>query len=315
MKTLMFMLLMLMSSKKHKMSQKDQKILFRADSSSVIGLGHIMRDLVLAAQLEGEIIFACQKLEGNIITSIPYKVKLLLSNGVEELIVLIKSLQITFLVIDHYGIDASFEKSVKEATGVKILCFDDTYQPHHCDILLNHNLSADKQRYQNLVPKHCELRCGSLYTLIRDEFKKEKTIKREKIYDVLIAMGGTDASNVTLSILQTLPEHLHVSVLTTTSNAHLDELQNYVIHKQNIALHVNSHEVAKLLQQSAFAIVTPSVMVHEVLFMDVPFIAIKIADNQDDMYQYLLRTKQSVLDQKDINFLNKLRSLLENNCH
>ena len=295
------------------MSQKDLKILFRADSSSSIGLGHIMRDLVLAEQLEGEIIFACQQLEGNIIASIPYEVKLLTSNGEEELITLIKDLHVRLLVIDHYGIDASFEKRVKAATGVNILSFDDTYQPHHCDILLNHNLSADKQRYHNLVPKHCELRCGSLYTLIRDEFKKEKKNKRKKIYDVFIAMGGTDAANITLSILKTLPERLRISALTTTSNAHLDELQNYVTHKPNITLHVNSHEVAKLLHQSAFAIITPSVMVHEVLFMEVPFIAIKIADNQDDMYQYLLRTKQTVLDQKDINFFTTLRSFFENN--
>lgn len=263
------------------------KTLIRADSSSTIGLGHIMRDLVLAKSFEGEVIFACQNLEGNIIASIPYDVKILQSNDAEELIALIKALHVKLLVIDHYGIDAQFEQSVKEATGVKILSLDDTYQAHYCDILLNHNISADKTRYKGLVPPQCELRCGILYTLIRDEFKDEKKQTREKIYDVLVAMGGTDASNITLCILKTLPHSLHVSVLTTTANAHLKELQNYVKDKPNIALHVNSNEVAKLLHQSRLAIVTPSVMVHEVLFMEVPFIAIKVASNQDDMYDYL----------------------------
>jgi len=273
--------------------------LIRSDSSSTIGLGHVMRDLVLAKSLEGKVLFACQNLEGNIISTIPYEVKVLKSNDADELIALIKALHVKLLVIDHYGIDAVYEQKVKEATGVKILAFDDTYQAHHCDILLNHNISADKKRYKNLVPKHCELRCGILYTLIRDEFREEKKCEREKIYDVFIAMGGSDASNITLKILKTLPASLHVSVLTTTANAHLGELQNYVLDKPNIALHVNTKEVAKLLHQSRLAIVTPSVMVHEVLFMEVPFIAIKVAQNQDDMYQYLKQHDYHVLKEWD----------------
>jgi len=273
--------------------------LIRSDSSSTIGLGHVMRDLVLAKSLEDEVLFACQNLEGNIISTIPYEVKILKSNDADELIALIKALHVKLLVIDHYGIDAAYEQKVKEATGVKILAFDDTYQAHHCDILLNHNISADKKRYKNLVPKHCELRCGILYTLVRDEFREEKKCEREKIYDVFIAMGGSDAANITLKILKTLPASLHVSVLTTTANAHLKELQSYTADKPNIALHVNSKEVAKLLHQSRLAIVTPSVMVHEVLFMEVPFIAVKVAQNQDDMYQYLKQHDYHVLKEWD----------------
>lgn len=282
------------------------RTLIRSDSSSTIGLGHIMRDLVLAQSFEGEVIFACQNLEGNIIASIPYDVKILNSNDADELIALIKDLHVNLLVIDHYGIDAPFERKVKEATGVKILSFDDTYQAHHCDILLNHNISADKKRYKGLVPPRCELRCGILYTLIRDEFKEEKKQTREKIYDVFVAMGGTDASNITLCILKTLPYSLHVSVLTTSANAHLSELQNYVKDKPNIALHVNSNEVAKLLHQSRLAIVTPSVMVHEVLFMEVPFIAIKVAHNQDDMFAYLQRQEYPVLKEWDASLFMQL---------
>ena len=49
-----------------------QNILFRADSSSTIGTGHIMRDLVLAKQYKNSnIIFATQDLDGNI----NYKIK------------------------------------------------------------------------------------------------------------------------------------------------------------------------------------------------------------------------------------------------
>ncbi|NCB82760.1 MAG: UDP-2,4-diacetamido-2,4,6-trideoxy-beta-L-altropyranose hydrolase [Bacilli bacterium] len=269
------------------------KTLIRADSSSTIGLGHIMRDVVLAKEFEGEVFFACQNLEGNIIERIPYEVKILQSNNASELIALIKSLHVTFLVIDHYGIDATYEQTVKEATRVKILSFDDTYAPHHCDILLNPNLYADASRYEALVPKGCELRCGK--PLIREEFIKEKAIQREKIYDVSIAMGGSDSANITLNVLKTLPNTLHVSILTTTANAHLKELHSFVADKPNIALHVNSNEVAKVLHQSHFVITTPSVMVQEVLFMELPFLAIQTAKNQEEMATYLQQKGYPVL--------------------
>lgn len=278
------------------------KILFRCDSSSTIGLGHVMRDFVLAKEFsEDEIHFACQNLKGNINKTIPYPLHVLSSNDPKELIELIKTLHVDLLIIDHYGITYQEEKAIKEATKVQILSFDDTYEKHYCDILLNHNISADALRYKNLVPSHCELRCGSAYTLIRDEFKKEKEKKRDKTYDVLLAMGGADSANLNIPILKKLPSSYQVSVLTTSANANLEALKEYVKDKPNISLHVNSQEVAKLINQSRFAITTPSVMVHEILYMDIPFLAIKTASNQDDIYGYLKKNGYATLENFDEN--------------
>jgi len=62
-------------------------ILFRADSSSTIGTGHIMRDLVLASKYkDANIIFAVQDLDGNInhkIIEASYKVEILKTNSLE----------------------------------------------------------------------------------------------------------------------------------------------------------------------------------------------------------------------------------------
>lgn len=271
-------------------------ILIRADSSSEIGMGHIMRDLVLAKNYsEDRVSFACRDLVGNMIDRISYNVHILLSDTPDELIALIREQNIELVVFDHYGIDVAYEKKVKEESGVNILSFDDTYEKHHCDILLNHNISADKERYRGLVPERCELRCGTLYTLIRNEFKVEKQIKREKLYDIFIAMGGTDPSNTTLRILKTLKDELSVCIITTSGNPHLNELETLVKEKKNTTLEVNSKRVAQLLNQSRLAIITPSVMVHEVLFMEIPFIALQTAVNQDDMFAYLQKENYVVL--------------------
>ncbi|MDD2830175.1 MAG: UDP-2,4-diacetamido-2,4,6-trideoxy-beta-L-altropyranose hydrolase [Sulfuricurvum sp.] len=273
-------------------------LLIRADSSSTIGLGHIMRDLVLAQQYpHAHITFACQNLVGNIIDKIPYPVHILRTNEPEELINSITSLKINMVIFDHYDIDYSFEKKIKEATHITIMSLDDTYNSHYCDILLNHNISADENRYKDLLPVHCELHCGKDYTLIRDEFRSEKEISREKIYDIFISMGGTDSSNITLDILKSIPCSKKVCLATTTSNPNLNTLLTYTLKSTQIKIHLNSNEIAKLLHQSHLAIITPSVMVHEVLFMEMPFIAIQTASNQDDIVQYLHKHNFCILNE------------------
>ncbi len=284
-----------------KMKKKTKTILFRADSSSEIGTGHIMRDLVLAKKFQDStIIFACQELEGNLIEKIPYPVKRLKSNDIEELDILIKKLSIDMLVIDHYEIDYNLEKKLKtQNPKLKIFVLDDMYEKHYCDILLNHNLCADASRYKDLVPKECELRCGSEYTLLRDEFYAEKELKREKIYDVFIAMGGADSANLNQKILELLPTNFKVVVVTTVANKHLDALKKYIAEKKNIFLEINSIHIAKLMHRSKLAIVTPSVTVNEVHYIGLEFIAIKTAENQIEIYNYLHKKKYPVLSSFD----------------
>ncbi|MEA3370362.1 MAG: UDP-2,4-diacetamido-2,4,6-trideoxy-beta-L-altropyranose hydrolase, partial [Campylobacterota bacterium] len=234
-----------------------QNILFRADSSSTIGTGHIMRDLVLASKYKNaNIIFATQDLDGNINSKIKeagYKIELLLSNDVAEFITVVKKYEADSIVIDNYTIDFKYEQRLKEETGVKILAFDDTYERHHCDIVLNHNISADKTKYKGLVPSTCELQCGSKYTLLRDEFYQEYPKKRDtKDINILIAMGGVDSRELNIKILDVLKsfENIRLDVLTTTANKSLSDLKSYAADFDNITLHINSSEVAKLMHKN-----------------------------------------------------------------
>lgn len=292
-----------------------RNILFRADSSSTIGTGHIMRDLVLASKYkDSSIIFASQDLDGNISNKIKeagYKVELLKSNSLKEVIELVKKYNIDMVVIDHYGIDYKYEKNLKKKTGVKVLSFDDTYEKHHCDILLNHNINANKKRYKNLVPKNCELRCGSKYTLLRDEFIKEKKQQKKvinsKYKTIFIAMGGADHSNINIKILKVLQkfDNLTVNLVTTTANKNLKELKIFVKNRGWINLHVNSDKIAKLMRNSDFAIVTPSVTVNEAFFMKLPFIVIKTVDNQKEIYKYLKQKKFYTLKKFNVKKLEK----------
>ncbi|MCG3683717.1 UDP-2,4-diacetamido-2,4,6-trideoxy-beta-L-altropyranose hydrolase [Aliarcobacter butzleri] len=298
-------------------------ILIRADSSSYIGTGHIMRDLVLAKKFsKDQIIFATQDLEGNInhkIKESNYNIEILNNNNFEELNKLIKKLNIDMIIIDHYEINYNFEKKLKEQNSkLKIFVFDDTYEKHYCDILLNHNIYADEKKYRNLVPKDCELKCGTNYTLLREEFleakKQKQTIKKEnRLKTLFIAMGGTDHKNLNITILKNIKivckKNIKVNLVTTTANRNLEKLKRYCKDKEWINLHINSKEVANLMNQSDFAIITPSVTANEAYFLNLPFIAIKTAKNQKQMYKFLKRNNYFILKKFNESGLKKYLKL------
>lgn len=257
-----------------------------------------MRDLVLAskyAQNGNTIIFATQNLDGNInhkISDSNFQVHIINSNNVSDIIELINIYKIDLIIIDHYSIDYNYEKTLKKKTNVSILSFDDTYEKHYCDILLNHNIYADSNRYKELVPSHCDIKCGEKYTLLREEFIKEKKTKT-----ILLTMGGADSTNLNISILDVLQKFdtIKVIIVTTSANKNIKILKNYCDKKSWIKLYINSKKIAKIMKQSDYAITTPSVTSNELYFMNIPFIAIKIAQNQKEMYNYLKNKNYNVL--------------------
>jgi len=108
-------------------------ILFRVDSSSKIGLGHLTRCLVLAEEYERDniILFAVQELKGNANQKIikqGYKLVVLNDNSTSELLKNIDKFDIDMVVFDHYHINDKFEKIIKETASITILSLDDTYE-------------------------------------------------------------------------------------------------------------------------------------------------------------------------------------------
>lgn len=284
-------------------------ILIRADASFKIGTGHIMRDLVLAEQFnKSSLSFATQKLRGDcnhLIEESGYTLHHLNSNTFGELDALVKKLKIELLILDHYALDYAFEKQLKAANPkLQLMVLDDTYEKHYCDILLNHNIYADPKRYEGLVPKNCELRCGAKYTLLRQEFLTPKLIR------VLVAMGGADTKALTPKVIKVLRKYpnIRIDIITTRANAQLEQLQSYAKKTKEITLHIETNELASLARKSHFAVITPSVLANELYAIGVPFIAIQTAKNQKEMVRFLQKEGYKVLE----NFQSKkLQSSIE----
>ncbi len=279
------------------------KVIIRADSSYEKGIGHIMRDLVLAEQFD-DVLFAVRELEGSInhrISEAGYPFELLSGGSAEELAQLIKKHGADTLVIDNYDIGYDYEKRIKELTDVRLICLDDYYEKHFCDVLLSPNMSADPERYKELVPDGCELRCGMKHVLVRRELRDARVAGYKRIKGrVFVAMGGADSYNMNISIMEQIAKvpELTADVVTTSANGRLEELREYVAGKNGVSLHVDSESVGKLMAAADFGVITASVTANEAVFMGLPFVAVKVAENQHEIYNYL-KSKGFLCAEKD----------------
>ena len=272
-------------------------ILIRCDASSTIGIGHVMRDLVLADTLVNKgfsVHFACINLEGNLISKIEcsgFQVFTLNSHSATELVQLLQTSTYDWLVLDHYGIDINFEKNIKKELDIRVLSFDDTYNKHYCDILLNHGFQAKATTYQSLVDSNTKVLCGQKYTLVHHSFlkkhipsKKVKTIK-----SILITIGGSDNKSFSLTLVRLLKKinpKLKVTLVTTTVNPKLLNLKN----KRPVygyKLLINSNNMAELMKKHDLVITASGGTLFEVFALNKVFINLSVASNQDEITDYL----------------------------
>ena len=159
------------------------KLIVRADASTKIGTGHVMRCLALAQcwqEQGGTVIFimtnSTPALEVRLKSEKIEIVHLLAESGsvkdAQETAIFAKKLNVDWVVIDGYQFQEDYQKTFQNY-HLKTLFIDDYgHSKYYCsDIVLNQNINADESLYQNREI-YTKLLLGSSYTLLRQEFKK-----------------------------------------------------------------------------------------------------------------------------------------------
>jgi UDP-2,4-diacetamido-2,4,6-trideoxy-beta-L-altropyranose hydrolase len=216
--------------------------LFRADASSDIGTGHIMRCLTLADALRRSDIssvFMSRNFDGNLceliadrgfeIQRLPKpKGKLEGTSAAHESTEIptiprpsweIDAIECTeklknrpdridLLVVDHYSLDGRWERYLRPYASRLMVIDDLANRPHDCDVILDQNYYKDLgTRYDKLVPPACQLLLGPKYALLREEFFQARSrayVRNGRIRRILIFLGGGDPENITSRVLAAL---------------------------------------------------------------------------------------------------------------
>jgi UDP-2,4-diacetamido-2,4,6-trideoxy-beta-L-altropyranose hydrolase len=114
-----------------------------------------------------------------------------------------------WLVVDHYALDARWERSVRGRCKHLMVIDDLADREHACDLLLDQNLGRVADLYTELIPQGCRVLAGLDYALLRPEFaalRAESLAHRRDrgLRKILVTMGGVDLNNATGKILDAL---------------------------------------------------------------------------------------------------------------
>lgn len=306
--------------------KQSYKVVFRCDASIQIGSGHVMRCLTLADELArqgAECFFICREHEGNLIEDLRqhgYQVYVLpLENGIavepenrsalaptlthshwlassqhrdaELSRLIVEGLQPDWLIVDHYALDARWEKKLHPFCK-KLMVIDDLAdRPHACEVLLDQNFGRNPQDYAVLTPAKCQVLCGSMYALLRPEFAKWRDYSLEqrqhnKLTSILINLGGVDKDNVTSKVLKALqtkalPDHCAITVVMGSTSPSIAAVkQQAATMPWPTAVKVAVDNMAELMANSDLAIGAAGSTSWERCCLGLPTIMLVLADNQ-----------------------------------
>ena len=277
-------------------------IIIRADASTQIGTGHVMRCLALAQtwQEQGwQVVFILASankssaLESRLLLNgmkvVYLSVEIGSSEDAQQTTDFAQQFAAQWIVVDGYNFGADYQKTIK-CFGMSLLFIDDYghAEYYYADLVLNQNISVHQDLYINREP-YTNLLLGTAYTLLRKEFRQWLQWQRKINFlasKVLISLGGSDPDNVTLKVIQALMMinnglNLKVIVVVGGSNPHYKKLQSVIeSNTESISLQQNVNNMPELMAWAYIAIAAGGSTNWELAFMGLPSIVITIADNQ-----------------------------------
>ncbi|WP_252250245.1 UDP-2,4-diacetamido-2,4,6-trideoxy-beta-L-altropyranose hydrolase [Clostridium sp. ZBS13] len=268
------------------------KIAIRADGGSEIGMGHIMRTLVLAKELvkTNDVFYICRvdnPLSNKYKTGID-KIKsegfniLTINEGdfIEELC----KINVDCLITDSYDVNEKYFNVTKKFFRFTGYIDDMNLYHFNVDFIINQNMGAEKHFYK--VNKDTKLFLGTKYTMLREEFRNiPSKIINKNITDIMITVGGSDIYKITNSIcnyVKKLEFKFHIVIGSSFERENIQELIKLSKEKENIKLYFNANMI-ELMKKCGMCISACGSTLYELAACGVPTIGIIIADNQKEI--------------------------------
>lgn len=195
------------------------------------------------------------------------------------------------LVVDHYGIDARWESSLRPHVGRLCVIDDLGDRAHDCDLLVAPAAGLGPSHLRRLVPEYCTILTGASYALIASEFAEKRTaaIARRRarpggVARIFVGFGGVDRAGLTRASLKALLRvrfEGELDVVLGEEAPHREEVRSFLDeHFQNARLHVAPASIAPLMAEADLAIGAAGVMSWERCAVGLPAVVVCAAANQ-----------------------------------
>lgn len=261
-------------------------LIIRADASTALGTGHVMRCLALAQAWQdegGRCVFVMAESSPGVEMRVrsekfgisPLGVSPASHEDATRLVELACAHRANWIVVDGYRFDVEYQRTLK-AAGVKILVVDDGGQcgGYCADLVLDQNLDASDTPYKNRET-YTHLMLGTSYVLLRREFLEWRKWERETSTlspRLLVTIGGTDPEGLTGRLVEALANialpDLAITVVVGRSNSSLIKLQQFVeMTASKVDLVHDPPSMPELMSQSDLAVICAGGTVWELLYM------------------------------------------------
>jgi UDP-2,4-diacetamido-2,4,6-trideoxy-beta-L-altropyranose hydrolase len=274
-------------------------ILFRTDSSSAIGTGHVFRCLALAEELVHRghgVVFACRAEPGHLIEMIAgrHKVVTLPAAGAvppspdAEAAMIAESGAGPFdwCVVDHYRLEARHETALRRVARLVLAIDDLADRAHDCDLLLDtSHLAEDASVYDGLVSPRTKRLVGQAYVLLRRAFRDLAPAPATgDVGRILVSFGGNDPLGMTIRTVEVLQgprfSNFGIDVTSSIANARLSELQAVTARDDRFAFHVDTPHFHGLVQACDLCIGAAGSTTWERFYLGKPALVATLAENQ-----------------------------------
>jgi UDP-2,4-diacetamido-2,4,6-trideoxy-beta-L-altropyranose hydrolase len=303
------------------------KVVFRADASTHIGSGHVIRCVVLAKLLLAkghDVVFATRPQEGDFVAYLNNEgVQVVELNQLDTLVIpkydtdYATWLQVTWqddakdllekvtvadlIVVDHYGLNKEWELKISNSLDAKILAIDDLVREHFADLILDQTFARDPLDYIN---NNCLILAGSEYSLLGPDFQMLRASqsyceKPQVEYKILVSMGAIDKPNITLKVLEKLQYIINidfkVTVLLSERSPSYKSVKTFCSDRKDME-HIDfSTNMAQLMIEHHIAIGAPGSTSWERACLGLPSIIIPIAENQLDIARNIANSGAAIL--------------------
>lgn len=192
-----------------------------------------------------------------------------------------------WLVVDHYALDARWEKVLRQVAKSILVIDDIADRQHDCDLLLDQNFYSNMDsRYKGKIPEYCRLLLGPRYALLRDEFRKiREQIKPRSgpVNRVFVFFGSVDIGNYTGCTIDALSgldiSDIHVDVVIGVQHPFREQIESACA-RYEFACHVQTDKMAELMAQADLAIGAGGSATWERCCLGLPTLVIGTANNQ-----------------------------------
>lgn len=298
-------------------------IIFRADGNSVIGAGHIMRCLSIAntAKENGEVckfILATDDFKETIIGN-GHSVEVLNSDYTrvdsKEILEVISNEKPSAVIVDSYfvtEVDMDALRQHCNESDSKLVYIDDRCCcAFPCDILINYNVSANRNSYDKLYENTANpvLLIGTEYVPLRKEFQNQEyrgVLRNAE--NIIVSTGGADSEHFTLSLINEARQFVDFNFHFVVGMMNRDkaEIRKLASEHGNIIIHENVTEMGKLMKSCDVAVSASGSTLYELCATHTPAITYILADNQIPLANEF--DKRGIIkNQGDIRSVGKLK--------